>query len=186
MGNLTKWLCDKLKVVNDDGKDPGSIFRKWFLDKSSQISRRNDLKKVGGILVTSFSPKKMVLTVSFKWRKLTSSSSAISFLKSSKKCQFNINSLNYTCEIDFWDSLGIYFCALCFLMWKSEKRTAKKWYKPSYMWPSLVKKVYFFTDKYLIIYYGSEKKISMCRKFHYASLQLIKVHLFQLQLTPQE
>ena len=135
MGNLTKWLCDKLKVVNDDGKDPGSIFRKWFLDKSSQISRRNDLKKVGGILVTSFSPKKMVLTVSFKWRKLTSSSSAISFLKSSKKCQFNINSLNYTCEIDFWDSLGIYFCALCFLMWKSEKRTAKKLYKPSYMWP---------------------------------------------------
>ena len=89
-GNFLKWLCAKLRVVKDGGKDPGSTSLRWFLSKFSQIRRRKDLKKLGGTLVRSFSPKKMVLTVSLRCRKLTSSNSAISFLL--MKCHQFLNS----------------------------------------------------------------------------------------------
>ena len=89
-GNFLKWLCAKLRVVKDGGRDPGSTSLRWFLSKFSQIRRRKDLKKLGGTLVRSFSPKKMVLTVSLRCRKLTSSNSAISFLL--MKCHQFLNS----------------------------------------------------------------------------------------------
>ena len=85
IGNFVKWLYDRLSVVKDEGRDPTATSLMWFLDKSNHMSRRKDLKKVGGTLVMSFSPRNMVLTVSFKWRKLTSSNSAISFLKNKQK-----------------------------------------------------------------------------------------------------
>ena len=84
IGNFVKWLYDRLSVVKDEGRDPTATSLMWFLDKSNHMSRRKDLKKVVGTLVMSFSPRNMVLTVSFKWRKLTSSNSAISFLKFKK------------------------------------------------------------------------------------------------------
>ena len=92
-GNFLKWLCAKLRVVKDGGRDPGSTSLRWFLSKFSQIRRRKDLKKLGGTLVRSFSPKKMVLTVSLRCRKLTSSNSAISFLL--MKCHQFLNSGHY-------------------------------------------------------------------------------------------
>ena len=84
IGNFVKWLYDRLSVVKDEGRDPTATSLMWFLDKSNHMSRRKDLKNVVGTLVMSFSPRNMVLTVSFKWRKLTSSNSAISFLKLKK------------------------------------------------------------------------------------------------------
>ena len=91
IGNFVKWLYDRLSVVKDEGRDPTATSLMWFLDKSNHMSRRKDLKNVGGTLVMSFSPRNMVLTVSFKCRKLTSSNSAISFLKLKNNniiCQF--------------------------------------------------------------------------------------------------
>ena len=96
IGNFVKWLYDRLSVVKDEGRDPTATSLMWFLDKSNHMSRRKDLKNVGGTLVMSFSPRNMVLTVSFKWRKLTSSNSAISFLKLKKKnITFCKNHLDY-------------------------------------------------------------------------------------------
>ena len=84
-GNFAKWLWDKLRVVREGGKLPGSTSFRWFLSKFNQISRRKDLKKLGGTLVKSFSPKKIVLTVSFRCKKLMSSNSAISFLEKKRR-----------------------------------------------------------------------------------------------------
>ena len=92
-GNFAKWLWDKLRVVREGGKLPGSTSFRWFLSKFNQISRRKDLKKLGGTLVKSFSPKKIVLTVSFRCKKLISSNSAISFLEKKKM----LNKMSFHC-----------------------------------------------------------------------------------------
>ena len=94
IGNFVKWLYDRLSVVKDEGRDPTATSLMWFLDKSNHMSRRKDLKNVGGTLVMSFSPRNMVLTVSFKWRKLTSSNSAISFLKLKKQQHYFLQQNN--------------------------------------------------------------------------------------------
>ena len=113
-GNFAKWLWDKLRVVREGGKLPGSTSFRWFLSKFNQISRRKDLKKLGGTLVKSFSPKKIVLTVSFRCKKLISSNSAISFLEKKKM----LNKMSFHCFKKL-SLFGLTWVVLVIVHWKN-------------------------------------------------------------------